>query len=392
MLEARITISGPIVLDGAEVDYCYPYTTLADVQSQLEWAKPYDTVRIIINSPGGRVDEGFALYDLLRSLEGVTVITEAIGQCSSIATAAFLAGSVREVHPHATSLVHLPTGGILGANAEEAAAWAASLASDEARLLALYVERAGVDPVAFTEVMRAQTTLTAEQLLSYGFATQIVQPATALALRPTTASTTPTSPTESPELGLIKQLMSKFTQGFAGLTAAMSALRAPTTNQAAAAATTALDVTTADGAALSIDTGDRDTYAVGDNVTDADGAAAADGDYVLSDGNTITVAAGAITVITPASTDSAATGDADVHEAISTLTTAVTALAGTVATVVKQQATQASTLHRIATTNGSNAVPPRANPANDEGKGADVDPGKAAAEARATRRAGRYGK
>ena len=211
MLEARITISGPIVLDGAEVDYCYPYTTLSQVQNELEWAKPYDTLRVIINSPGGRVDEGFALYDLLRSLEGVTVITEAIGQCSSIATAAFLAGSVREVHPHATSLVHLPTGGILGANADEAAAWAASLASDEARLLALYVERAGVEATAFTEVMRAQTTLTAEQMLSYGFATKIVQPATALALRPTTATSTPAAQADNQAPNWAQQLMSKFT-------------------------------------------------------------------------------------------------------------------------------------------------------------------------------------
>lgn len=389
MLEARITISGPIVLDGAEVDYCYPYTTLSEVQSQLEWAKPYDTVRVIINSPGGRVDEGFALYDLLRSLEGVTVITEAIGQCSSIATAAMLAGSVREVHPHCTSLVHLPTGGILGANADEAAAWATSLANDEARLLALYAERAGVDPTAFAEVMRAQTTITAQQLLDYGFATAIVQPATALALRPTTATNSPASQDDSPELGLIKQLMSKFTQGFAGMTAALSALRTPTTNQAATEPTTALDVTTADGTALSIDTGDRDTYAVGDAVTTADGTAAADGDYVLSEGDTITVAAGAITVITPATTDSAA-ADTDVHEAIATLTTAVTALAGTVGTVLKQQATQASTLKRIATTNGSNAVPARAQAANDEDKDAPVDPVKAAGDARKARREARF--
>jgi ATP-dependent protease ClpP protease subunit len=374
MAEARITISGPIVLDGAEVDYCYPYTTLAEVQSQLEYSKPYDTIRVIINSPGGRVDEGFALYDLLRSLEGVTVITEAIGQCSSIATAAFLAGSVREVHPHATSLVHLPTGGILGADAAKAAAWAASLASDEARLLALYAERAGVDPEAFTDVMRAETTLTAQQLLDYGFATAIVQPATALAILPTTASTTPTSQAETQELGLLKQLMSKFTQGFAGLTAAM-----------------ALDVTTADGTALSIDTGDRDTYAVGDNVTDADGNAATDGDHVLSDGNTITVAAGSITVITPPATDSAA-ADGDVHEAITTLTTAVTALAGTVGTVLKQQATQASTLRRIATMNGSTATPARAQAANDEGKEAPVDPVKAAGDARKARRDARFNK
>jgi ATP-dependent protease ClpP protease subunit len=391
MAEARITISGPIVLDGAEVDYCYPYTTLAEVQSQLEYSKPYDTIRVIINSPGGRVDESFALYDLLRSLEGVTVITEAIGQCSSIATAAFLAGSVREVHPHATSLVHLPTGGILGADAAKAAAWAASLASDEARLLALYAERAGVDPEAFTDVMRAETTLTAQQLLDYGFATAIVQPATALAILPTTASTTPASQADNQTLTWAQHLMSKFTQGLAGLTAAMSAIRTPTTNQATTEPNVALDVTTADGTALSIETGDRDTYAVGDNVTDADGNAATDGDHVLSDGNTITVATGAITVITPPATDSAA-ADGDVHEAITTLTTAVTALAGTVGTVLKQQANQASTLRRIATTNGSNAVPARAQAANDEDKDAPIDPVKAAGDARKARRDARFNK
>jgi hypothetical protein len=170
----------------------------------------------------------------------------------------------------------------------------------------------------------------------------------------------------------------------------MSALRTPTTNQATTEPTTALDVTTADGATLSIDTGDREAYAVGDTVTDADGAAAADGDYVLSDGNTITVAAGAITVITPANTDSAA--DTDVHEAIATLTTAVTALAGTVGTVLKQQATQASTLRRIATTNGSTAVPARASAANDEGKEADLDPLKVAGDARKARREAKFKK
>jgi ATP-dependent protease ClpP protease subunit len=388
MLEARITISGPIVLDGAEVDYCYPYTTLAEVQSQLEWAKPYDTVRVIINSPGGRVDEGFALYDLLRSLEGVTVITEAIGQCSSIATAAFLAGSVREVHPHATSLVHLPTGGILGANAETAAAWAASLASDEARLLALYAERAGVDPEAFTEVMRAETTLSAQQLLDYGFATAIVQPATALALLPTTATTTPASQADNQAPSWAQQFMGKFTQGLTALNAAVSALRTPTTNQADTEPNVALDVTTADGTALSIDTGDRDTYEVGDNVT-ADAAAAADGDYVLSDGNTITVAAGAITVITPASTDSAASSP-ETEDAMGQLLTVVTALVGEVRGMKQTQANQASTMRRIATTTGSNATPTRASAASDDNKDADIDPVKAAGDARAARRAKRF--
>lgn len=390
MAEARITISGPIVLDGAETNSPV-YTTLADVQAQLEYYKPYDTVRIIINSPGGRVDEGFALYDLLRSLEGVTVITEAIGQCSSIATAAFLAGSVREVHPHTTSLVHLPIGGIIGADAAKAAAWAASLANDEARLLALYEERAGVDPVAFTAVMQAETTLTAQQLLDYGFATAIVQPATALAIVPTTATSIPASQADSQEASLLKQFMGKLSQGLTALNAAVSALRTPATNQAAEQlATTALQVTTDSGSTLDIDTGDRDAYAVGDAVT-SDGTAVADGDFVLTDGNTITVAAGAITVITPPATDSADADLSELRETVGQLLTVTTALVGTVGTVLKQQATTASTLKRIATTNGSAAVPARASAAGDEDKNTDiVDAGKAAADKRAERRKGRY--
>jgi ATP-dependent protease ClpP protease subunit len=392
MAEVRITISGPIVLDGAEVDYCYPYTTLADLQSQLEYKKPYDTIRVIINSPGGRVDEGFAMYDLLRSLEGVTVITEMIGQCSSIATAPFLAGSIREVHTHATSLVHLPTGGIFGADAAKAAAWAASLASDEARLLSLYEERAGIDPVAFASVMQAETTLTAQQLLDYGFATAIVQPATALALLPTTATNPPASQADNQAPTWAQQLMGKFSQGLTALNAAVSALRTPTTNQATTEPTLALDVTTTAGSVLTIDTGDRETYQAGDTVTDADGNAPADADYALQDGNTITIAAGAITVITPASTDSANTNSAETDDAMGQLLTVVTALAGEVRGIKQTQANQASTLRRIATTNGSTAVPARAQAANDEGKDADIDPVKAAGDARKARRDAKFKK
>ncbi|MGI4822666.1 MAG: ATP-dependent Clp protease proteolytic subunit [Janthinobacterium lividum] len=117
MAEAKVYISGPIVSDSSEAGNTYPYCTLEDVMIQLDYQKPYDTVRVIINSPGGRVDKGMGVYDKLRSLPGVTSITEAIGQCSSITTAVFLAGSERIIHPNTESLVHLPTGGISGANA-----------------------------------------------------------------------------------------------------------------------------------------------------------------------------------------------------------------------------------------------------------------------------------
>jgi len=385
MPEAKVIIAGPIVADSSEAGNAWPYCTLEDVQAQLEYQKPYDTVRVNINSPGGRVDKGMGIYDWLRSLPNVTIITEAIGQCSSIATAVFLAGSERIIHPHTESLVHLPTGGINGATAEQAQTWAAEMARCEADLLALYAERAGVDPTTFTDIMRAETTLTAQQMLDYGFATRIVQPTTALAIMPSTASTSANAD-QAP--GWAKHLMSMFNQGIAAMTAAM---KRPATAQAPEKeATTALDVTTDAGAVLTIDTGDRDTYAVDDTVSDSDGNPAADKDYLLSDGNTITVVDGAITVITPPATDvQASAGETAV--ALNKVIEAVTALAGKVNGLENKLAATAKVANRVAATAGSSATAPRAAaPGGD--KEADTDPTKTAGEKRAARRQARFAK
>jgi ATP-dependent protease ClpP protease subunit len=386
MAEAKVYISGPIVSDGSEAGNTYPYCTLEDVMMQLDYQKPYDTVQVIINSPGGRVDKGMGVYDKLRSLPGVTIITEAIGQCSSIATAVFLAGSERIIHPNTESLVHLPTGGINGANAEQAQAWAAAMARSEADLLALYVERAGVDADTFAEVMRADTKLTAQQMLDYGFATQIVQPATALAIMPTTA-TTSADADQMP--GWAKQLMSKLSMGLAAMTTAL-AKKTPVTAQAAETEeTTALDVTTDSGATLSINNGDRATHEVGDTVTDADGNAPADADYVLNDGVTISIASGANTAIKPADTTDT-TASADTDAALLQIAEAVTALAGRMGSMETKLVATTNLATCAAAGIGSKAVPTRAQAANDEDKEAPVDPVKAAGDARKARRDARF--
>lgn len=392
MVEAKVTISGPIVADGSEVDYCYPYTTLEDVQGQLSWQGQYDTVRVIINSPGGRCDKGLGIYDWLRALPNVTIITEAIGQCSSIATVVFLAGSERHIHPHTECLVHLPTGGISGANAEQAQTWADQLANYEASVLAIYAERAGVDPTTFADVMRANTTLTGQQMLDYGFATLLVEPVTALALMPTTATNSPAADVDEQAPSWAKSLMSKFTQALGLMTAAIGAKATPATNQATVDAPKALDVTTTGGDALTIDTGDRDTYEVGDAVSASDGTAAADGDYALSDGNTISVAAGAITVITPPATDdaSANAGAGETDSAILQMAEGITALAQRM-TVMESRITAATnTANRVAAATGSKAAPTRALASNDEDKDAPQDPALAAAEKRRAKREAKY--
>jgi ATP-dependent protease ClpP protease subunit len=391
MAEAKVYISGPIVADSSEAGNAYPYTTLEDVVMQLDWQRPFENLRVVINSPGGRVDKGLGIYDYLRALGGVTITTEAIGQCSSIANAVFLAGDVRLAHQHVESLVHLPSGGVIGATAAEAQQFADEMAQCEQRLIALYVERAGVEATAITELMSNETVLTAEQLLSNGIATQLVQPATALATLPKTATT---SSDDDQAPSWVQSLMSKFNLGLTAMNAALANLsKKPATAQAVdAPAITALDVTTEGGATLAIATGERTTYEVGDAVTDNAGAAVADADYVLTDGNTIAVTGGAISAITPAEEETSSTASADVDAAIPQIASAITAVANRLGRLEATMAAQAKVVNRVAATAGSNAVPARASAANDEGKDADIDPIKAAGEARKARRDAKFKK
>jgi ATP-dependent protease ClpP protease subunit len=387
MPEAKVYISGPIVADASEAGGVMPFCTLEDVMLQLEYQKPFDTVRAIINSPGGRVDKGMGVYDHFRSLTGVKIITEAIGQCSSIATAVFLAGSERIIHPNTESLVHLPTGGIDRANAEQAQTWAAAMARCEADLLGLYAERAGVEPVSFADIMRAETKLTAQQMLDYGFATQIVRPTTALAIMPT-VYTPSENPDETP--GWAKQLMSKLSMGLAAMTTALATLKTPAKAQATEDAPKALDVTTDSGAALVINTGDREAYEVGDTVSDSDGNAPVDADYVLTDGNTISVAAGAITAINPTATDATATAGNDA--ALLQMADAITALAGQVGSMQSKLTATTNLATRAAAAVGSKAAPARASAAHDDGKEGDADPMATAGDKRKARREARFNK
>ncbi len=398
MVEAQLYIDGEIVsqIPSGEDGFPLPgpFALLSGLQSQLEWQRELngtiDSVRVQINSPGGETTQGFAMGDWLRSLD-VPVTTVAIGQCSSIATAPFLAGSTRLVHASTEMLIHLPSGGFKGTGAQAAQSFADDMAACEGKLIDLYVERAGVDAAEVAALMAKETTLSADEALRLGFATAVVQPMLALAVLPTTASSPPTPQPATPE----PTLMSKFNEFLTRMKTAISDLEKP------ADAKTALDVTTAgdNPVGLFIDAA-GDNYAQGDMVyTDAEmSTAAADGDYVLSDGNTISVAAGAITAITEASTDNAAdaAADGDVATALREMATAITALAGDVKSMKTANATQVAATAKLNTQYTALARGVKTNAAPTQvGKsgaddGDDTDPVNVAATARAERRKARY--
>lgn len=81
----------------------------------LQKEDPQKEITMYVNSCGGSVTEGLALYDVMQSLT-CPVRTVCMGQAASMAAVIFAGGSIREILPHARVMIHDPllSGGISG--------------------------------------------------------------------------------------------------------------------------------------------------------------------------------------------------------------------------------------------------------------------------------------
>lgn len=81
----------------------------------LQMEDPKKDIQLYINSPGGSVTDGMAIYDTMRFLS-CDVKTYCMGQAASMATVLLAAGTPgkRFALPHSRILIHQPTGGATG--------------------------------------------------------------------------------------------------------------------------------------------------------------------------------------------------------------------------------------------------------------------------------------
>ena len=75
-------------------------------------SKDLGEITIYINSPGGEVISGLAVYDYIKIMKS-TVRTVTIGDAASMGAIIFLAGEKREMLPHTRILIHDPSYGHL---------------------------------------------------------------------------------------------------------------------------------------------------------------------------------------------------------------------------------------------------------------------------------------
>lgn len=128
-------------------------------------------VRVEINSPGGDVMAGIAMYNILVA-SGKEIETVAMGVAASAASVVFMAGSKRSMPANSFLMLHNPWT-IVAGNADELRDTADTLDKIGTSLLATYTSRSGMKAEDLTPLMKKDTWFTADEAKTNGLATDV---------------------------------------------------------------------------------------------------------------------------------------------------------------------------------------------------------------------------
>ncbi len=107
-----------IIFIGTEINDQVANTVIAQLLF-LRAEDPKKDVNIYINSPGGYITAGLAIYDTMRFM-GYEINTYCLGQAASMAALLLAAGTKgkRFVLPNSRIMIHQPSGGVFGTSAD----------------------------------------------------------------------------------------------------------------------------------------------------------------------------------------------------------------------------------------------------------------------------------
>ena len=147
---------------------------LATQLMQLEKSAPGEPITLMINSPGGDVASGLAVYDLMMSLKS-PLRTVCFGYAASMGSILFLGGSERIMQPHSKILIHDPSfgGDLSGLKALDLKDDLESLLKMRETLAGIISERCGRSVETVFEKTKKDTVMSAEEALELGLATEI---------------------------------------------------------------------------------------------------------------------------------------------------------------------------------------------------------------------------
>lgn len=140
-------------------------TDLGKVQSK--------TLNVEINSPGGDVFAGLAIYNALKS-SGKEIVVKIMGVAASAASLIAMAGDKIVMPKNTFMMIHNPWSFAMG-NADELRETADTLDKIGASLKATYAAKTGMSEEELEPLLAKDTWMTADEALEMGFATEVVE-------------------------------------------------------------------------------------------------------------------------------------------------------------------------------------------------------------------------
>ena len=144
----------------------------------LESEDPTSPISMYINSPGGVVTAGLAIYDTMQYIQPA-VATLCMGQAASMGSLLLAAGEdgMRRALPNAQIMLHQPSGGAQG-QASDIAIVAKEILKTRAKLNDIYVHHTKKPLADVEKVMDRDSYFTAQEAMDFGVVDEVVHPRT----------------------------------------------------------------------------------------------------------------------------------------------------------------------------------------------------------------------
>lgn len=184
-MPAKSTMAFTLRGEGSETLELDIYDVIADslwrgvsaktVRDQLKSARGgAKRVKLTINSAGGVVTEGVAIYNELISLKAA-VDVHITGVAASIASVIAMAGDTVTMGAGAFLMIHDPWGAAYGRESDFRS-YAEQLAKNKAEIIGIYAAKTGQSADRIRKWMAAETWFTGAEAKELGFATAIIEP------------------------------------------------------------------------------------------------------------------------------------------------------------------------------------------------------------------------
>ena len=140
----------------------------------LESENPNKDISFYINSSGGAVTSGLAIYDTMQYIKP-DITTVCIGQAASMGSLLLTAGTKNKRYalPHSRIMVHQPSGGVQG-QASDIQIHANEILTIRKKLNEIYVKHTGQDIKKIEEYLDRDSFMGPEEAKSFGLIDKIV--------------------------------------------------------------------------------------------------------------------------------------------------------------------------------------------------------------------------